>query len=175
MMNWRKYPYLVRERTTNFIHDFKDRECYNCRDIYNFFVELKRNIIPKKFIYNNFREIHQEYNKLLKEAMLEGEVIKPPYITGSIFIKRVRSIYTTGPYIIQNHKINEENKKNGLVTPSTLKLRWGGSPKWMKPNFKGNKKQYCFKATKCFKQQLNKLLFNDKTYYLKLLENLNRV
>lgn len=159
MMEWKKYPYLIKERKTKSINKFKDRECYNRVDLYRFFLQLKD--IPEDFVRDDFKVIHQEYNKLVQEHMIAGDIIRLPYLNDSLFIKRSQTIYKRKIYIDDNTRHIE------IIPPEARLNSIGAYPRWKKKFSKGIRKHYCFIATSPFKKKLNDLMKDNSNLYKK--------
>lgn len=143
----------------SFLKKFK-KACYNRLDIYNFFLEMYRDEMYRKRKFGEagvmnkvmFRDIHNEYNKLLGEALIKGDKIKLPYSLGTLYIKKIRMI-TTRPNIIRyvREKLLANTNLSGL---EKSRIQWFPLFAWFRYTRGNYRKFYMFCTSRMLKKKL---------------------
>lgn len=159
---------MIKEQPQDgFLKKFK-KACYVRTDIYKFFLEMYRDEMYRKRKFGDagkmnkevFRDIHNEYNKLLGDYLIKGSKIKLPYSLGTLYIKKVRVI-TTKPNIIKyiREKVLVNVNLSGL---EKSRIQWFPMFSWFRYTKNNYRKYYMFCTSRMLKKQLRVKLEANK-------------
>ncbi len=167
MINWNKYSYKVENKKTSRRKHRYPNPSYNVEDLFRHFRQVnseKKDLMTIK--QPLFKKIISEYNKVLAEYMLKGQVVKIPFGLGELGIRKRKASYApeNRKYLNVNFSLLQEGKPAVYHIPENSN-GWQARYFWNKKHCRiENQSYYSFKPSNLLKKQLGKVMLSKGGY-----------
>ena len=143
--------------------------CYNSDDLYRYYRELhSENINLMKVQAKLFKQIYQEYNRVVIEYILKGNKLRLPYTLGEIYIEKRKMNFSNPEYLPKDYgHYTRSGRTEKIYYLNEHSNGWKAKFKWNKKHCKvDNNKYYSFKIAKNIRKQMGKVMKAEGGYLL---------